>query len=80
MRTLAILLAAVSAALAADQPRVWREQIKTALSVSNPRPPLAPETHEADQRVKAGTCNRVRAYTPHRVRFGCKQGLLHVST
>jgi dienelactone hydrolase len=45
MRTLAILLAMVSTVLAADQPRVWREQIKTALSVSNPLPPLAPETH-----------------------------------
>jgi dienelactone hydrolase len=45
MRTLAILLAMVSTVPAADQPRVWREQIKTALSVSNPLPPLAPETH-----------------------------------
>lgn len=45
MRNLSILLAMVSTVLAADQPRVWREQIKTALSVSNPLPPLAPETH-----------------------------------
>ena len=45
MRTLFILLATCVPVLAADQPRVWREQIKTALSVSNPLPPLAPETH-----------------------------------
>lgn len=45
MRNLVILLAMVSTVLAADQPRVWREQIKTALSVSNPLPPLGPETH-----------------------------------
>ncbi len=45
MRTLFILLATCVPVLAADQPRLWREQIKAALSVSNPLPALAPETH-----------------------------------
>lgn len=45
MRILFILLATCVSVLAADQPREWREQIKATLKVTNPLPPLAPQTH-----------------------------------
>jgi dienelactone hydrolase len=47
MRTLLVFLFATAAAAAADQPAVWRQQIRKALSVPAPLPPLEAKTHSS---------------------------------